>query len=131
MNKKLEDLTSDEAKELIGKITLHNKQLEIRKIGLKQQRDRKLDEKKSIKDAKTKRMASLNEDIKKTSGKIYKDRKRKSKQRESDSFDRRIESKDKEIQRVRDEITKIDMEKAKNNALKASIQNHVGNLKSN
>ena len=131
MTKKIEELNIEEAKELIDKITLRNKQLEINKIKLRKQRDGKLDEKKKIRESKSKRMKSLQEDINKTSGKVYKDRKRKSKQRESDSFDNRIKSKDSEIQRIRDEITKIDGEKAKNNKLKALVQIHLKTLKSN
>jgi len=131
MSKKIEELNIEESKELIDKITVRNKQLEINKVKLRKQRDGKLDEKRKLKESKSKKMKSLQEAIKKTNSKSLKDSKRKSKERESNSFDSRISSKDKEIQRLRDAITKIDKEKAHNSKLKAMVHIHLKKLKSN
>jgi len=129
MSRKIEELTLDEAKELIDNITIRNKQLEIQKVQLRKQRDKLKDEQKSIRDSRKKKLNALQVVINKTKGKLYKDRKREEKQRETGYFDNRIKSKEREINTVRDKINKIDENKAYNNKLIAEIRKHINSLK--
>lgn len=131
MSRNIEELNIEESKELIDKITVLNKQLEINKVKLKKQRDGKLDEKRKLKESKSKKMKFLQEAIKKTNSKSLKDSKKKLKEREANYFDNRISTKAKEIQRLRDAITKIDKEKADNSKFKAMVRIHLKKLKRN
>jgi hypothetical protein len=129
MSKKIEELSIEEAQEVISKISLTNKQLDFEKVQLRKMRDRLSDVKKSLKESKSKKITSIRNDIAKTENKILKVRKKADMQREAESFDNRIKSKAKEIDALRDKINDIDEKKTRNNVIAARIKQQINNLK--
>ena len=129
MSKKIEDLTIDEAEKAISEITIKKKQVDIKKVELRKRLNGLKVEMSSIKEAKTKKLKSIQEDISKANTKSAKDLKRKAKVRESDSFDNRIKSKEREIQSETKRILEIDEEKAYLNHIIEHIKQHINKIK--
>lgn len=129
MPKRIEDLTIEEAKEFISKNTIKNKQLDIQKADLRKKLNRLKAEKKALKEAKSKKISSIQDDINKANTKSAKDIKRKEKKRESASFESRLKSKELEIQSIMNMVLEIDKEKAFRSTVIEEIKLHISKIK--
>lgn len=127
--KKLEDLTFEEALEYVNELTLRKKRIDVTIAGLKERKNKFKSEKKVIKDAKTKKLKSLQDVISKTDNKSARESKRKSKVRESESFDSRIASKDRQIESEENKILGHDKEKKQIDVVLERFKQHINKLK--
>ena len=94
---KIENLTIQESEEKIDQANLHVKQIEIKKTELQQTLNKQKDEKTDLKNKKSTKLKSIQEEIIKQKTPTAKESKRKQKERESNSFDNRIKSIENEV----------------------------------
>ena len=126
---KIENLTIQESEEKIDQANLHVKQIEIKKTELQQTLNKQKDEKTDLKNKKSTKLKSIQEEIKKQKTPTAKESKRKQKERESNSFDNRIKSKENEMKKTRDKIAELNSQKAHINKIKELLKQHVKQLK--
>lgn len=104
MEKKVEDLTIEEAKKVITDLMINKKLNKLKILTAKNEEKLRSTEKRLLKEKKSKRLKSLQTEINIASTKSAKDLKRKNKIRETNSFDSQISAKDSQIDQIKMKI---------------------------
>jgi hypothetical protein len=104
MSKKIGELSLEEAKEAIVEVNFKKRAIQLRIKAYKNGKSLKALEKKAIKDEKTRKLKSLQNEINAAATKSVKDQKSKNKITQTKSFDNRIATKDREIEKIKGDI---------------------------